>query len=171
MVGGFSDCQLMQEAIKKAFPKAKIVILNHAGLAVFKGAVIFGHNPQLITSRIAKYTYGIRISPPFNAKRHPKDKKVSVGGIDRCKDVFKKYIEVGESVKIGEAKTGKHVTIKSNQREMLLKIYASHENYPLFVTDSKCEMVGRVVVKLPDTTDHIRVDVKMIFGDALPKKG
>ncbi|KAK3602816.1 hypothetical protein CHS0354_026367 [Potamilus streckersoni] len=165
MVGGFSECQLMQEAIKRAFPKPKVVIPNEAGLVVLKGAVIFGHRPQIITSRIAKYTYGINISPPFDPTKHPKDKKVSVGGNDRCKDVFKKYIEVGESVKIGEAKTGKHVTIKSNQKEMLLKIYASPEKNPMFVTDSKCEMVGRVVVKLPDTTDNIRVDVKMMFGE------
>ncbi|KAK3602827.1 hypothetical protein CHS0354_026379 [Potamilus streckersoni] len=165
MVGGFSECQLIQDAIKNAFPTAKIVIPNEAGLVVLKGAVIFGHKPQIITSRIAKYTYGINISPPFDPKKHPQNKKVSVGGNDRCKDVFKKYIEVGESVKIGEARTGKHVTIKSNQKEMLLKIYASLDKNPMFVTDPNCEMIGRVGVKLPDTTDNIRVDVKMMFGE------
>ncbi|KAL3878229.1 hypothetical protein ACJMK2_030594 [Sinanodonta woodiana] len=165
MVGGFSECQLMQDAIKNAFPKAKVIIPNEAGLVVLKGAVLFGHRPQLISSRIAKYTYGINISPPFDPTKHPQEKRVSVGGNERCKDVFKKYIEVGESVKIGEAKTGKHITIKSNQTEMLLKIYASSEKNPIFVTDSKCEMVGRVVVKLPDKTDQIRVDVKMMFGE------
>ncbi|KAK3602824.1 hypothetical protein CHS0354_026375 [Potamilus streckersoni] len=165
MVGGFSECQLVQEAIRKAFPMAKVVIPHEAGLAVLKGAVIFGHKPRTISSRIAKYTYGINISPPFDPAKHPQDKKVSVGGNARCKDVFKKYIEAGESVRIGEARTGKHVTIKSNQKEMLLKIYASPNKNPMFVTDPNCELLGRVVVKLPDTIDNIRVDVKMMFGE------
>ncbi|KAL3878672.1 hypothetical protein ACJMK2_031003 [Sinanodonta woodiana] len=165
MVGGYSECHLIQDAMKKAFPKAKIIIPSEAGLVVLKGAVIFGHKPQLITSRIAKYTYGINISPPFDPNKHPQNKRVSVDGSDRCKDVFKKYIEAGQSVKIGEAITGKHVTIKSNQKEMLLKIYASPDKNPILVTDPNCEMVGRVGVKLPDTTNNIRVDVKMMFGE------
>ncbi|KAK3602826.1 hypothetical protein CHS0354_026378 [Potamilus streckersoni] len=165
MVGGFSECQLMQEAIRTSFPKAKVVIPKEAGLAVLNGAVIFGHTPQIITSRIAKYTYGINISPPFDPARYPQDKKVSVGGYDRCKDVFKKYIEVGESVKTHEGRTGKHVTIKSNQKEMLLKVYASPDKNPMFVTEPNCEMLGKVVVKLPDTAENMRVDVKMMFGE------
>lgn len=165
MVGGFSESAMIQDAIMKALPKAKVIIPAEAGLTVLKGAVIFGHRPVAITSRVSKYTYGINISPPFDPSVHPDDHKVCVGGVDRCRDIFKKYIQEGDTVRVGEARSGKHVTLKSNQREMLLKIFASPKRDPLFVDEDDAEYLGKVVVNLPDSQDKIRVEVKMMFGE------
>lgn len=44
MVGGFSECQIVQDAIRKAFPECRVVVPHEAGLAVLKGAVLFGHS-------------------------------------------------------------------------------------------------------------------------------
>ncbi|KAK3602830.1 hypothetical protein CHS0354_026384 [Potamilus streckersoni] len=79
MVGGFSESPMIQGAIKDAFPNAKIIITADAGLAVLKEAVVFGREPMKIASRIAKYTYGINISPPFDKTIHPQEKRVDVG--------------------------------------------------------------------------------------------
>ncbi|WAR27210.1 HS12A-like protein, partial [Mya arenaria] len=49
LVGGFSNCSLLQQAIKSRFVSNTIIILNEPYLAVLKGAVIFGHKPELIT--------------------------------------------------------------------------------------------------------------------------
>ena len=46
MVGGFSECKIIQEAIKANFPTKKIVVPVDAGLAVVKGAI-----PLAITQR------------------------------------------------------------------------------------------------------------------------
>jgi hypothetical protein len=43
MVGGFSESTILQEHIKKGFPDKNLFIPKEAGLAVLKGAVIFGH--------------------------------------------------------------------------------------------------------------------------------
>ncbi|KAK3602828.1 hypothetical protein CHS0354_026380 [Potamilus streckersoni] len=164
MVGGFSESPMMQAAIKEAFPKATVIIPAEAGLVVLKGAVVFGREPLKISSRIAKYTYGINISPPFDTTIHPQEKRVAVGGKERCKDVFKKYIQKGESIKIGEKRSGKHVSLKADQKEMLLKIYASAAKDPKFITDPGCEYMGRLVVKLPEEQDIFKVNVDMMFG-------
>lgn len=58
MVGGFSESAVLQEKIRSSFPKMKLIIPQEAGLAVLKGAAIFGHNPDAIAQRILKYTYG-----------------------------------------------------------------------------------------------------------------
>ena len=50
MVGKFSECSLIQEAVKKAFPDSQIIIPDYAGLSVLKGAVLFGHRPNYIRS-------------------------------------------------------------------------------------------------------------------------
>lgn len=45
MVGGFSESPFMQDAIMKAFPDKRVIVPEEAGLAVLKGAVMFGHEP------------------------------------------------------------------------------------------------------------------------------
>lgn len=167
MVGGFSESEIMQDAVIKAFPDMQVVVPEDSGLTVLKGAVIFGHKPisNRITSRKSKYTYGINISPPFDPDSHPEDHRVSVGGVDRCRDVFKKYIQEGETVPVNEPRVGKHVTLKPHQKEMLLKIFATDKQNPHFVDDDEIDYLGPLVVKLPDTPDKIRVEVKMMFGE------
>ncbi|XP_045203603.2 heat shock 70 kDa protein 12B-like [Mercenaria mercenaria] len=165
MVGGFSESEMVQEAVMKALPGKNVIIPDEAGLSVLKGAVIFGHRPVAITSRKSKYTYGINISPPFDPDRHPEERKVSVGNIDRCRDVFKKYIQEGDTVMVGEPRSGKHITLSAHQREMQLNIYASTKREPQFVDEEGSEYLGRVVVQLPDSEDKIRVEVTMMFGE------
>lgn len=43
MVGKFSECKIVQKATENEFPKKKIIIPKEAGLAVLKGAVLYGH--------------------------------------------------------------------------------------------------------------------------------
>lgn len=164
MVGGFSESEMMQGALKEAFPDVKVVIPEDAGLTVVKGAVVFGLRPG-IDPRVSKYTYGINISPPFDPAIHPEDHRVSVGGIDRCRDVFKKYIREGETVYANDPRKGKHITLKPFQKEMLLKIFASPRENPMFVDEKDCDYLGNLVVKLPESKDKIRVHVSMMFGD------
>lgn len=54
MVGGFSECSLVQDAIKKHFGDVSIIVPEEAGLAVLKGAVFFGHIPDAISQRSAR---------------------------------------------------------------------------------------------------------------------
>lgn len=167
MVGGFSESSIMQEAIKEAFASKnrKVIIPDDAGLVVLKGAVLYGHQPRSITDRISRYTYGINISPPWKHGEHSPERKVCIEGVDRVKDIFKKYIEAEQDLKVGEAVSGRHVTIKKRQKEMLLKIFASEEKNPKYVTDESCEYLGKLVVQLPEVDDKLKVDVKMIFGE------
>lgn len=48
MVGGFSESPIMQDAIMKAFPAKRVIVPVDAGLAVLKGAVLFGHQSNTI---------------------------------------------------------------------------------------------------------------------------
>lgn len=48
MVGGFSESPVLQGAIRENFPKLRVIVPPEAGLAVLKGAVLFGHEPFYI---------------------------------------------------------------------------------------------------------------------------
>lgn len=61
-VGGFAESPMLQAAITNAFKDKKkkdFIVPRDAGLAVLKGAVLFGHQPKTISARVCKYTYGI----------------------------------------------------------------------------------------------------------------
>ncbi|CAG2202059.1 unnamed protein product [Mytilus edulis] len=75
MVGGFSECELVQTAMRQKFPNKKIIIPDEAGLAVLRGAVLFGHQPKIIGKRILRKTYGIQSWPEWDAELHPKPKE------------------------------------------------------------------------------------------------
>ncbi|CAG2202057.1 unnamed protein product [Mytilus edulis] len=47
MVGGFAECELVQKAMEDRFPNIEIFLPEKAGLAVLKGAVMYGHQPQI----------------------------------------------------------------------------------------------------------------------------
>ena len=66
MVGGFSESAILQNATRKQIQSMKIVIPIEAGLAVLKGAAIFGFDHTVITERICKYTYGTSIADCLN---------------------------------------------------------------------------------------------------------
>ncbi|CAC5355531.1 unnamed protein product [Mytilus coruscus] len=95
MVGGFSECELVQTAMRNKYPNRKIIIPDEAGLVVLRGVVFFGHQPKKIGKRILRKTYGIQSWPEWDAELHPDTEKVRIDGIDRCKDVFYKFAVKG----------------------------------------------------------------------------
>jgi hypothetical protein len=50
MVGEFSNCPMMTEAVQKAFPGKRIIIPDMPELSILQGAVLFGHRPDYIRS-------------------------------------------------------------------------------------------------------------------------
>lgn len=45
MVGGFSESDIFQDVIRRAFPNCQVLSPKDAGLAVLRGAVSFGYSP------------------------------------------------------------------------------------------------------------------------------
>jgi hypothetical protein len=77
LVGGYSDSYVIKDAIVSNFPHMRIINPDDCSLAVLKGAVLFGHDPKAITSRISKFTYGIVINKNFKEGVHPESKRQS----------------------------------------------------------------------------------------------
>jgi molecular chaperone DnaK (HSP70) len=46
MVGGLSECPMIQDAVYKAFPDTQIIIPVNADFSVFQGAILFGYRPD-----------------------------------------------------------------------------------------------------------------------------
>ena len=151
MVGGFSENNLLQDAFRKNFKDKRIIIPEEAGLAVLKGAVMFGHNPLTIISRVAKYAYGVRVYRDFIEEEHPQHKKMNIDGVVKCKDVFGIHVKKGEELKVGEVQSKQRYTpLEADQTSLVLDFYTSSEDDPKFVTDDSSEYIGQLEVQVPD---------------------
>lgn len=165
LVGGVSSCDIIQNNIKCAFPKINVIIPNEPELAVMKGAVIFGHRRLASMSRVSRYTYGISISPLFDPYIHPETRRVNICGKDRCRDVFMKYISIGENFRVGDARSGEHATLLPYQKEIVLKMYKSSKYNPMLVDEEDTQYLGAVVVHLPNSKEESHATVNMMFGE------
>lgn len=166
MVGGFSESPLLSSAIRSHFPQMRVVVPRDAGLAVLKGAVIFGHLPSVIRERVSKYTYGTDIIPLFDANKHDFEKiVVDESGKCRCKDVFSKFIENGQTLVVGQAQIeNKYSAFKSKQTSMGMNIYTTKEKDPKYVTDAGCRRIATFGVPLTGEGLARSIKVRAIFG-------
>jgi molecular chaperone DnaK (HSP70) len=167
MVGGFSECILLQQAVKTEFPDIPVVVPVEASTAVLKGAVLYGYYPPVISERIVKYTYGVSGSAEFIPGAHPIEKRVVTDNGVRCKDIFFKHVTRGELVKTGESQRTKlFVPQYRDQRTVKWDICASKLENPRYTTDKDCHVIGRVTLNLSGTDDatNNQLEVSFAFG-------
>lgn len=149
LVGGSADSEIIQSEVKKAFSSVKLVVPPEAGLAVLKGAVIFGHSPTIIMSRILRYTYGTGISPDFDPKIHKEDKKITVDGVVRCQGVFETIVTAGTEIAVGHKIKENYSTASVLQFAALVKIFCSPRTDVKYTDDDECFQLGELLVPLP----------------------
>ncbi|XP_062613904.1 heat shock 70 kDa protein 12A-like [Saccostrea cucullata] len=167
MVGGFSECMLVQDAIRKNFEHKKIIVPEEAGLAVLKGAVFFGHVPDAISRRSARYTYGIQTWPEFRPGFHQETKKVNVRGSMRCRDVFFKVITKGEKIMPGYTKSQIFQALNSQEKCLECGVFISDQKNPTYVDEHGCRLLG--VLQVPLSADGkqttCEIEESLIFGE------
>lgn len=167
MVGGFSECELVHQEIKNRFSDKKVIVPDDAGLSVLKGAVIYGHSPMAISARVARRTYGIQSWPEFREGIHPSYKKVIVKGVPRCRDVFFKYVEIGQQIEVGHRISQVFMALTSNEDFLECAVYTSTDPDPTFVDDPSCTRAGtlRVPFESQDGEEKREIEETMVFGE------
>ncbi|XP_052781108.1 heat shock 70 kDa protein 12A-like isoform X1 [Mya arenaria] len=166
LVGGFNDCPLLQQAMKTTFVNHTIIIPNEPDLAVLKGAVIFGHKPELISQRVSQYTYGVKARVPFIAHVHKDSyKKIIEDGKVCCCNVFDKHIAAGQCLIIGEAQVEKNYSpFDSSGTALGFNVYYTLEPDPMYITDEGCSLAGTLKVPIEGSGLARSVTVRLIYG-------
>ncbi|XP_052799441.1 heat shock 70 kDa protein 12A-like [Mya arenaria] len=165
MVGGFSESPMLQHAIGKEFGALKRIVPRETSLAVLKGAVIFGHNPNAITERISKLTYGVSMVQTFDAAIHVSSKKKCFDGVDKCVDLFDRHVKIGQKLKVGEAQyKERYHAVELNQKAMYFPIFTTYETNPMYTTNPGCKQIGNLEIPLSGSGKDRWVTVRFIFG-------
>lgn len=167
LVGGFGECELVKSAFRKTFPNNRLIIPSDAGLAVLKGAVRFGHLPNLVSVRVSRFAFGREVWPSFDEKQHDSSKKSVQLGKQICKEVFWKMVDVGDEIPIGKEIAQCGTAIDITQMFACIKIFSSESHNPRYVTSPGCKFLGSIKIQLPygkkiEDKNH---KIILIFGD------
>ncbi|XP_071120499.1 heat shock 70 kDa protein 12A-like isoform X2 [Mytilus edulis] len=165
MVGGFSECELIQHRMTEKFGKhKKIIIPKEAELAVLKGAVLYGNQPKAISAILMRRTYGIQSL--WGPHMHPEYKKSDLVVVNRCKDLFFKFLQAGEKVEPGHTVSQIFQVFKSDESNLEFTIYTSIDPNPRYVTDPNCQRLGSLIIPLPDIRagQTLEIEATMVVG-------
>lgn len=166
LVGGFSECVLVQDVIQKKFKDKNIVIPDEAGITILKGAVLFGHKPDYITSRIMGLTYGFRNCVDFNKEKHGENRLVLYNDIEKCDSEFRTFLAKDTEVPIDKIIKESFHTFYPFQKAMIIEIFCTREENPKFVDEDGMRCLGKMTINIPEPSKGTRyVDFEYHFGN------
>ena len=154
--------------MKKTFLNKRIIIPEEAGLSVLKGAVLFGHKPDYIASRVMRFSYGVGVNMLFDSDNHEQHRKYTciVDGTDRCYDTFAEIIKLNESVELGTKVSRSYSTTEPNEKSVLISVCASTKEKPMYIDEDDCVLIGEAIIEIPFPTEEQRnISVEYVFGN------
>lgn len=101
LVGGFGSSNYLYERVRAQFGRrvGKIAAPPRGELAVVRGAVYFGLNPRVVTSKISRRSYGVMTRMTFEEGKDPEESAVVTSeGVKRCSTRFDVYIKKGQRI-------------------------------------------------------------------------
>ncbi|KAK3097633.1 hypothetical protein FSP39_011566 [Pinctada imbricata] len=169
LVGGFSESEYVQQAIKDKFEteERRVIVPAEAGLTVVKGATIFGHKKHLgiVTERVIRYTYGIATDTEFDAKQHNPEYKFRIRNKDFI-HTFLSFMEKGTSVKEGTV-IKKQYEFEEFTRGAGITIYSTTRDVK-FIQEGGLEKLVRINVDKDAEKffgKKVTIEVSYTFGD------
>ncbi|OWF54173.1 heat shock 70 kDa protein 12A-like [Mizuhopecten yessoensis] len=157
MVGGFSECKLVSDAIKEAFPDHHVIIPMECDLSVIKGAVLYGHRPESITARYCHYSIGISLNKLYDPNEHVGATTFKAGKTVKCGNCFETFFRKGRIVEVGEKEAVEvHSDHRGSDREKWkydvkeIEIFTSNNAHTKFVTDAGCNRHAIVTIDPPE---------------------
>ncbi|KAL4224269.1 hypothetical protein ACF0H5_017723 [Mactra antiquata] len=173
LVGGLSESNMVIEILRKKveeyFPGVKVVVPDSPYKSVLQGAVLYGHDLMIFSSRIGRETYGIATNRVFDEAKHDASKKWrnEITEDFWCKDIFSIHVKKGQSVSLLEPQPTRVYTPQyQDQKVVTLPTYSSSNIDPMYTTDEGCKKIGIMEVEMPDTTGgrDRDVEVSMLYG-------
>ncbi|XP_062608875.1 heat shock 70 kDa protein 12A-like [Saccostrea cucullata] len=166
LVGGYAESHILRDALKNKFPEIKLLIPEDPGLSVLKGAVIFGHEPNLIQERRARYTYGIECSVQFCEGKHREDYKFEIDGAYYCGKIFDRHVRIDSILANDRYQSTQTYSKGEKELAATLKVYGSTKENPTYVTDEGCFLVGCKVLEFENgkTMGSSVIEVQMSFS-------
>lgn len=168
IVGGYAECQILRNFMKKKFgSRHKVLCPSEPQAVVLKGAILYGKNPSVVKSRISVLTYGVCVANCFDETKHRGKKKyTNKDGKEFCSVCFQQLVSKGESIEYNEVRTFIHCPLERQQTSMTYTFHSTLRQNVMFVDDSGVKEIGCLSVNMPDTKRDMdrRVRLEIQFG-------
>ncbi|XP_071180502.1 heat shock 70 kDa protein 12B-like [Mytilus edulis] len=165
LVGGFSQCMLVQKAVKDTFPKLTVIVPKDCDLAVMQGAVMFGHQPNIIAHRIARCTYGFRKKKTFDPAIHDQNHLEIVNGEAKCIGLFDAFLKRKQPIQPGKIFKTMAISRPSEGGEFKLHIFKTEKENPMYTDEEGCSELGVIKVEKPNPTITENIKVQVVLGE------
>ena len=147
LVGGYCANEVLVSEIKNQLSNRIQYFFQPSKpcLSIMEGAVLFGLNPNKITQRKAKYTFGMDANDIWKEELHSgKGEKYydDENKVYRCRDCFSKFITINQNLELGQEITKNYVFSKSRICEM--NFYKTFKPNPIFVNEEGIEEIGQL---------------------------
>jgi hypothetical protein len=170
-VGGYCSNEIIISEIKKEVDKRINNFLQPSRpcLAIMEGAVLFGINPNIINTRISRFTIGQGTRSIWNEKKHSKFGKKVFDELQktwRCENCFDKFIEINQKLKLRQEVTRTYYMV--GPRYCNLEFYKTLNPKPVFTFDNGVERIGNCKIDAgkdyPQELKERELKVTMKFG-------
>ncbi|MFD9862215.1 hypothetical protein [Streptomyces alboflavus] len=126
-----------------------------------------------ISERCALYTYGARVSEPYDDEDGAQDRPLETNDEGRhfCPDRFLRFVAIGQRVGVGHEVAHRNVVpIRADLPLMTVEFYATHAPDPRYYDTAPAKRIGHLTVDL-STCMHLpredrEVDIHLTFGRA-----
>ncbi|KAJ3436208.1 alpha kinase/elongation factor 2 kinase [Anaeramoeba flamelloides] len=158
--GGLSNSEYFRKSVQKIlgnnyqynkapYPDKSIII----------GAVLFGFDPNIVSTRRSQFTYGILHTPIFNPQIHDQNRKIVIRNsnnqqIEYCQNVFQPYIFREDKIKLSEPIIEIFTPIKKNLKEMKIYILRTEKQWDpncksIYFDSQGVKIMGSVIIPIP----------------------
>ncbi|KAH8553127.1 hypothetical protein BGW37DRAFT_488514 [Umbelopsis sp. PMI_123] len=172
LVGGFGQSNYLFRRVEEAFANrvGMIGVPPRGELAVVRGAVYFGLNPQIVTERVSRRTYGVETRMLYQPGLDPIEYSV-VGADNRlfCRQRFSVYVHKGQSVKVDECISKNFVISYPNDTDSDLYAFDGDGPAPRLTTHHLVKKVSQFPIRMPNLDgvkpgDKVNMTIRMFFG-------
>ncbi len=173
LVGGFAQSRYLQLRLSLYLgDRATVLVPPDGADAVLTGAVHFCYDSALIGARLSRYTYGFEVCMPFEEGTDPEDSRLisDYNGEALCSTRFNPVVAINESVPVDYEYNTEVCPILRDQRALRVRLFASTQPDPRYVTRSTAH--GEVTVDVPAPSgpearpEDRAVDLVFRFGGA-----
>ena len=149
LVGGFAESSYVVEDLRKNLISRNIPVVRPQlpELAVLNGAVLFGQNEKIVSSRVMRHTYGVAMTMEYVQGKHKEEEKYELGKKMMANNVFRKHVTIGQTVTISEWISSKEYYPESERdKKVTIFIFTSNSEDPVHTTEKGCKYIGQVDV-------------------------
>lgn len=165
LVGGFANSKYLYEKIKEKYSSiCPVLIPPEPSTVVVKGAVMFGHNPQMIVTRVARYNYYYETCVTCDTKPE-NEKRISLTTPEGKYEVdtLIRIVKKNDTVTLSSSLCITVHPLRSNQVSVQVNIFSSDKDDVKDPYDSNATKIGYIEISSPDTTKGQNRDLKIIF--------